>query len=211
MLDGFREIVLVDFEFQSGHGERPKPVCLVAWELRSGRKLRLWPDQFGPAPPYGTDANTLFVAYYASAELGCHLALGWPTPVRILDLFAEFRSATNGLETPNGRGLIGALTYFGLDAIGVVEKKTMVDLILRGGPWDSAERQAILDYCESDVAALGRLLPVMLPRIDLPRGLLRGRYMSAAAAMEWNTDRRWHAGPVALPVDRYPGQTYCRD
>ena len=86
MLDGFQEIVLVDFEFQSGHGERPQPVCLVAWELRSGRKLRLWRDQFGPAPPYRTDANTLFVSYYASAELGCHLALGWPTPVRLLDL-----------------------------------------------------------------------------------------------------------------------------
>ena len=26
----------------------------------------------------------------------------------------------------------------------------------------------------------------MLPRIDLPRALLRGRYMAAAAAMEWN-------------------------
>ena len=155
MLDGFREIVLVDFEFGSGHGERPQPVCLVAWELRSGRKLRLWRDQFGQAPPYATDANTLFVAYYAPAELSCHLALGWPTPVRILDLFAEFRCATNGLETPNGHGLIGALTYFGLDTIGVVEKKAMVDLILRGGPWDSAEQQAILEYCESDVAALG--------------------------------------------------------
>src|SRR5262249_28649216 len=30
------------------------------------------------------------------------------------------------------------------------------------------------------------LLPAMLPRIDLPRALLRGRYMAAAAAMEWN-------------------------
>jgi hypothetical protein len=26
----------------------------------------------------------------------------------------------------------------------------------------------------------------MLPHIDLPRALLRGRYMAAAAAMEWN-------------------------
>jgi DNA polymerase-1 len=29
------------------------------------------------------------------------------------------------------------------------------------------------------------LLPTMLPRIDLPRALLRGRFMPAAAAMEW--------------------------
>ena len=26
----------------------------------------------------------------------------------------------------------------------------------------------------------------MLPRIDLPRALLRGRFMKAAAAIEWN-------------------------
>jgi hypothetical protein len=36
------------------------------------------------------------------------------------------------------------------------------------------------------VAALTRLLPVMLPNIDLPRALLRGRYMVAAARIERN-------------------------
>ena len=57
---------------------------------------------------------------------------------------------------------------------------------MRGGPWTDAERAQILDYCESDVAALTRLLPVMVPSIDLPRALLRGRYMAAAARMERN-------------------------
>jgi DNA polymerase I len=47
------------------------------------------------------------------------------------------------------------------------------------------ERVAVLDYCESDVAALARLLPAMLPKIDLPRALLRGRYMTAVARMEY--------------------------
>jgi DNA polymerase-1 len=55
-----------------------------------------------------------------------------------------------------------------------------------GGSWSHSEREAILDYCESDVTALERLLPAMLPRIDLPRALLRGRYMAAASAMEHN-------------------------
>jgi DNA polymerase-1 len=67
----------------------------------------------------------------------------------------------------------------------------MRDLIIRGGPWSDNERAAILDYCESDVDALARLLPAMLPKIDLPRALLRGRYMAAAARME-------HAG---VPID----------
>jgi DNA polymerase-1 len=56
----------------------------------------------------------------------------------------------------------------------------------RGGPWTEAEKAAILDYCESDVAALSRLLPRLLPHIDLPRALLRGRYMAAAARIERN-------------------------
>jgi hypothetical protein len=182
----FAEIWAVDFEFGAGPGENPVPVCLVAWELRSGRKLRLWRDEFGAAPPYQTGPDALFVAYYASAEIGCHLALDWPVPERVLDLFTEFRNRTNGIPTKSGANLLGALAYHGLDSIGATEKDEMRDLVLRGGPWTSAERRAILDYCESDVEALVRLLPTMLPRIDLSRALLRGRYMAASARMERN-------------------------
>jgi hypothetical protein len=188
MLDAlpYSQIWVVDFEFIAYPGERPDPICLVAWELRSGRKLRLWRDQFGRLPPYPIDADALFVAYYASAELGCHRVLGWPAPARILDLFTEFRDRTNGLTTPAGAGLLGALAFFGLDRMGIDEKQQLRSLVLRGGFWSEQEREAISDYCEGDVAALARLLPAMLPRIDLPRALLRGRYMSAAAAMEFN-------------------------
>jgi DNA polymerase I len=182
----FREIWAVDFEYIAKAGETPEPVCLVGRELRSGRKLRLWRDQFGAAPPYPTGPDTLFVAYYASAEIGCHLALGWPMPERVLDLFTEFRNRANGTPPPTGFGLLGALAYHGLDGIGVAEKDEMRDLILRGAPWTDGEQAAILDYCESDVSALSRLLPKMWPEIDVPRALLRGRYMIAAARMERN-------------------------
>src|SRR5262245_51909466 len=184
MLDEFHEIVVADFEFAVTFGNRPEPVCLVAHELRSGRRSRIWQDQFGPVPPYATGPNVLFVAYYASAEFGCYRVLDWPMPERILDLFVEFRVRTNGLDTPAGNGLLGALSYFGLDGMGGEEKDEMRALVLRGGPWGEDEREAILDYCEADVRALGRLLPAMLSGIDFPRALLRGRYMAAAAAME---------------------------
>ena len=185
-LPPFAEIWAVDFEFGAEPGENPEPVCLVAWELRSVRKLRLWRDVFGAAPPYPAGPDVLFVAYYASAEIGCHLALGWPVPQHVLDLFTEFRNHTNGIPTTSGAGLLGALAHYGLDSIGTIEKDAMRDLILRGGPWADAEREAILDYCESDVEALARLLTAMLPDVDLPRALLRGRYMAAAARMERN-------------------------
>ena len=188
--------MLADFEFEfGGHdGDPPRPVCMVAKELRSSQTWKLWRGEFDSAPPFSTGPDTLFVAFVASAELNCFRVLRWPTPARILDLSAEFRNLVSGLDPVAGRGLIGALAHFGLDTIGTIEKKEMRNLILSGGPWSDDERSAIFDYCESDVRALERLLPAMLPQIDLPRALLRGRYMAAVAAME-------HTGtPIDLPT-----------
>ena len=98
----FREVWAVDFEFAVKDGARPDPVCLVAWELRSGRRLKLWRSEFGPSPPYSDGPDSLFIAYYASAEIGCHLALGWPKPARILDLFTEFRCGRMAYRRPRG-------------------------------------------------------------------------------------------------------------
>lgn len=184
----FRSVWLVDFEFSAPPGERPRVVCLVAWELATGKKLRLWQNELQDmdALPYDIDENALFVAYYASAEIGCHLALGWPLPVNVLDLFTEFRNATNGLSLPCGAGLLGALAWYGLSSIETAEKESMRLLAQRGGPWTDAERDALLDYCESDVAAMARLLPAMTSKLDVPRALLRGRYMKAAARIEHN-------------------------
>jgi DNA polymerase I len=76
VLDAFREVVVVDTEFITTPGNRPIPVCLVAHEVRSGRRVRLWQGEFGPVPPYASGPDVLFIAYYASAELGCYRVLG---------------------------------------------------------------------------------------------------------------------------------------
>jgi hypothetical protein len=184
----FREIWLVDFEFAAPSGEQPKPVCLVAHELTAGRTLKIWQDQLQSMdrPPYAVDKDSLFVAFYASAEMGCHLALNWPLPENVLDLFPEFRNRTNGLTVPCGNSLLGALTYFGLGGIEAAEKRTMRDLAMRGGPWTQEEQTALLTYCESDVKSSVRLFVKMAPHLDLPHALLRGRYMKAAAVIEHN-------------------------
>jgi DNA polymerase I len=182
----FREVVVVDTEFTVTAGERPVPVCVVAHELRSERRFRIFEHDFRPTPPYATGPEVLFVAYFASAELGCYRVLGWPMPERVLDLFVEFRNRTNGLPTPSGAGLLGALIYYGLNASGAVEKKEMQEAIGTGTWQGRYSPEAILDYCESDVEATKRLLQAMLPTIDLPRALLRGRYMAAVSAMEHN-------------------------
>ena len=139
----------MDFEYHQPDGELPTPLCMVAREYRSGRTLRYSGDRFtasrnGTAiadsletlasPPFSTSTDALFVAYYASAELNCFLRLGWSMPLRILDLFTEFRNITNGLPIPCGNGLLGALAYYGIDGMAAVEKDTMRELAMRGGP-----------------------------------------------------------------------------
>lgn len=188
-LDVFSEVWVVDFEFRAAPGELPEPVCLVAHEIHSGKRLQLWEDELKTRPcPYSTGPGSVVVAYYASAEMGCHLALGWPLPANVLDLYAEFRVETNGLVLPVSNGLLGALEFYGHSGITALEKDAMRDLILRGGEYSWTERQAILDYCQSDVVATGKLLAAMLPVIANPQrlqhALLRGRYTKAVAHIE---------------------------
>ncbi len=185
-LQQFTAVWLIDFEFQAPPGERPQPHCLAALEILSGQRLRVWFDGNRVEVPFDVSDRTLFVGYYASAEIGCFLRLGWPIPARVLDLYVEFRVATNGKMLPCGKNLLGAMAYFGLDAIAAAEKGEMRMLAMRGGPYCESERDALQDYCRTDVDALAQLLPVMLPQIDMPRALLRGRFMSAAARIEWN-------------------------
>lgn len=186
MIGGFAHLVLADFEFQTSAGNRPLPVCVTARDLKTGQTTRVWQAELLGlnAPPYPIGDDALFVSYYAPAELGCHLALDWQLPIHVLDLFAEFRCATNGLQLQLGAGLLGALAYFGVAGIDAVEKHDMRELILRGGPWTATERESILNYNLQDVVALEALLPRMLPTLSLPHALLRGRYMKAVARME---------------------------
>src|SRR5262249_5123698 len=91
---------------------------------------------------------------------------------------------TNGKALPAGNSLLGGLLYFGLDAMDAAEKKEMRDLAQRVGPYTPEEQHALLEYCASDTRALEALFRVMAPHIDLPRALLRGKYMQTAARME---------------------------
>jgi DNA polymerase I len=188
-LDAFKTVWLVDTEFIP-RGATCEPVCLVAHEFLTGQTIRLWQDQLGPDPPYSTGPDSLFVAYNAAAELSFHLALGWPCPERILDLYFEHRHQTSGILPPKApRKLLDALTWHGQSGRDAIEKQEMIQLILRGRPWSSQERKDILSYCESDVLGLRELLPIQLREISLPYALLRGRYALALG------------GVVGTPID----------
>ena len=156
----FQHIWIVDFEFIAKEGERPDPVCMVAFEVRSGTYLMLWRDELTSlnSPPFDTTANSLFVAFYSSAELGCFLALNWPMPERILDLYVEFLAETNGHTIIANRSLVGALLHYGLPTIGADAKDSKRNSIQFGGPWNEQGKREILDCCQSHVDALLPLL-----------------------------------------------------
>lgn len=161
-----------------------RPVYLAAHEWYSGQTLELWDDQLGDAPPYPIGEDSLFVAYNAMAEVGFHLAKKWRPPLYILDLYFEFRHRTSGLPgwpPRRSRKLRDALSFFGLSGLDAIEKQEMLDLILKGGPWNLEERQVIQEGCMADVQALRKLLPAMAPEIHWPYALIRGRYAPALA------------------------------
>jgi DNA polymerase-1 len=186
-LAGFDEVWSFDFEYLGGDaGERYDVVCLAARELRSNRTLKLWRDELGSVPPYRTDDKVLFACFAAHAECGCHLALHWPLPERVLDLSPEYKNFVNGrAHAGDKRGLLDALRRYGLPSISKGEKDFWRDIVLRGPPWSENERVGILRYCLSDVDGSAALLQHMLPAIDLPRAFLRGEFVKASTWMEW--------------------------
>ena len=196
----FREIWDVDTEYYPGlgfanggvNGDPITPLCLVARELRSGRVIKVWQGEFGPAPPYPIDKGVLIVGYMLGAEFGVHAALGWPEPACALDAYVEFRHCVNDgavVSGERGKGFYsigGALRYFLEDEIDVTRKKEMRDRILQGPPFSEQEKRDILDYCEDDVNALARLFPHIVSTIRPPfeHAIFRAKFQWPIAKQE---------------------------
>ena len=83
----FRRVWLADFEFTTRPGERPSPICLVARELRSGCTHRWSGSDLSASTSPFCEPDAVFCAYYASADIGCCIALGWSPPLNVIDLF----------------------------------------------------------------------------------------------------------------------------
>jgi DNA polymerase-1 len=182
----FADTYAIDFEFHQPPGENPKPLCVAFHLLGSERTEKLWleGDQPPVACPFPVDGDTLIVAYFASAEMNCFVALGWPFPKNLIDLYAEFRVLTNGLETGLGNGLLAACATLGLGVGSAEEKGEMRELAIGGRPLTSDEQIALMDYNASDATATAELFEAMRAKLDLPRALLRGRYVQTVAKIE---------------------------
>ena len=191
----YERILSIDFEYEDGGvaGNVPRPVCFVVRDFKTGSLKRYWRDELlsMTVAPFDIGSETLVVAYFAPAEIQCFMALGWPMPENLLDLFAEFRCLTNGQYLAYGKGLVGALRYFDLERFVPAQKDVMRQLIASGGPWSADQETAILDYCQEDVDALEPLFAAMLAHEPwtfelLGQALMRGRYTAAVGVMQFN-------------------------
>ncbi len=190
-----------DFEFCNPEGGMPRPVCMVAYNACDGTMLRFWEDDLKALAdaPFDISKDSVFISYYAAAELKCHAVLGWHFPANVIDFYVEFKNISNGKELPfenmtNNKfkfSLLGALHYFGFTGMEYEDKERMRDLVLSGGPWSEEDKKSIIEYCESDVRALVKLSSKLFPNINIKHAILRGEYMKASALIEL----------IGIPID----------
>ena len=81
----------LDFEFREDANHLPVPVSLFAYEQHTGTEIFLRREQLLTLrrAPFGTGPRDLLVTFAANAEISCFLALGWPFPFNVLDLYVE--------------------------------------------------------------------------------------------------------------------------
>jgi DNA polymerase I len=172
----FTTAVVCDFEYETSGGEfnlvagdLPKVLCMVAHVLNENlqhvRTIKLWRGEFGTAPPFDIDDDTLFVAYSAWAELTCFMTLNWEFPKHVFDLHTAFLAASNFLlpydpdavRKRQKKGLRDACRAFGIEGWESIDKGTIAEDIGEGR-WQLYGREAVFDYCEEDVRKSAELL-----------------------------------------------------
>ena len=163
--------------------------------------------EFGPRPPFPIGPDALRRLSMQSPNL----AASAPWVGRCRPIFSTYSLssaiARTGCVARGMAGLVGALTYFGLDTIGAQEKDRCACSSLRGGPWSESERKEFLNYCATDTVALEQLLPAMLPWYrsparPAPRSLHDGRGRHGMERRHRSTHR---SSALAEPLDGYPG------
>jgi DNA polymerase I len=191
MLDRFRALWHVDFEYRQDSNDLPIPICMCAIEQRTGRKIEMWRDELlrcRQAPFYVGD-DAVMIAYASNAELACFEALGWRHPVWVLDLYVEAIAAINGDDavfTDDKRpSLLETLELYGLEPRMTKEEKGFWrDVILDNTDYTPDQKRGIQDYNRIDVLETLALIERMVFGIDLRRAFHRGRYMGAVARSE---------------------------
>jgi hypothetical protein len=191
--------------------------------------IRWWRDDFGSKPPFDIGPDALIVAYSAWAEMTCFLALGWPFPQYVLDLHTAYLATSNTLapwdseeqqkhKKPRKR-LSDACRAHGIRGWESVDKDVIAKDIGEGN-WRKWGREAVIAYCEEDVAKTVELLRAQLlgapdlEPIDVPHVIHWSEYSAKAIARiqargmpidtyRWNLVQENKAAVIAALLRRF--------
>jgi DNA polymerase I len=175
----------IDFEFNPR-----EVVCLTAHEQLTGRRLQFTCEQLLQMreAPFPRGRDVLVSGYGLAAEAECFLRLGWPLFENAFDLYAVHRRLTNGLVLRGAKpnSLIGALSYYGEEAMEHTAKETWRKKIL-SGEWRE-DVAGTLRYNKIDVESDAKLHPHFLSQLNDPltwrRVLYDGEGMKAWAHVQ---------------------------
>lgn len=166
-LNHFASIWCIVVAVETQPGERLEPIAIAAMDIATTAVVQVeMPSlRIFARPPYPIGPSTLIVTINAQLLAGCHLALGWRMPERVVDLMVECHNAR-----PFVHGVVGGLA----GALAAVGQPATLGLVTGTSPIAMRRR---LD-------AASRLFAAHRATLDLGRGLLRGRYLCAVAHIE---------------------------
>jgi hypothetical protein len=203
----YREIWVEDTEYYPGaglanggrEGDVSTPLCLRAIELRSNRMIRWWQGEPYPVELQRLGPDSLYVSYLLTAEYSQRRAHGLGRPPNAIDAYVEFRRLVNDARVTSGDrpkgfySLAGAMQHFKEDEIDTAHKEETRDLIMRGPPYSSDEREIIERYNLDDARDAAQVFKKLVSTIPSFRhALYRGEF-------EWGLSGQEYLGtPVPL-------------
>ena len=148
----FKKIVVVDTEFQSdiSNSYCTKALCAVYKDLKTEQTLKIWDYEENNLAQHHFDfEETLFVCFYATAEVGYFLKQLMGRPPYIFDCWTEYAKL---YKNNRDLSLLAASTAYSYpNPISKEEKEKFRDMCIKQNTWNKKEREEILDYCEGDV------------------------------------------------------------
>jgi hypothetical protein len=193
----FKKIVVVDTEFQSdiSNSYCTKALCAVYKDLNTGQVLKIWDHEENNLAQHHFDfETTLFVCFYAIAEVGYFLKQLMGRPPWIFDCWTEYAKLyKNSRELSL---LASSIAYSYPNPISKEEKERFRDMCIKQNTWNKKEQKQILDYCEKDVLMNEHVFYKILNDLEntcgndyeilLEQALARGQSMACYAKVTHN-------------------------
>jgi len=177
--------VVCDFEFAENEFGFPVVRCVAFHDLTTGKGSTLWVDALMSILPVFS-GDYVMVAFAAKAELSCFLALGWPFPPQVLDLFFLYKRVINGDPGNKGSGLFPALASYGINYGYNETQKHHFQMLAAdlNHQYTQKEKADLQAYCYEDVRATAELYLAMIEEGLPPNAYHWGEYAKAQTVME---------------------------